>query len=79
MLKINQQNTGGMTALHYASANGHTEIVKSLLNHKDIDVNIKNMLKKASDMPRRFQISTEIMKLLEEKEKEEEKKRTEEA
>ena len=55
-LNINQQqnNRAGLTALHFASRNGHIEIVKLLLNQTDIDVNIKaedgkTPLKLASD------------------------------
>ena len=31
-----------MTALHHAVEKGYIEIIKLLLNHKKIDVNIKN-------------------------------------
>ena len=31
-----------MTALHHAVKNGYIEIIELLLNHKNIDVNIKN-------------------------------------
>lgn len=31
-----------MTALHHAVKNGYIEIVELLLNHKNIDINIKN-------------------------------------
>jgi len=41
---INWQNPEwvGQTALHVASANGHTEVVKTLLFHPEIDPNIKD-------------------------------------
>lgn len=32
------------TALICASYNGHIEVVKELLSHKDIDINIKDIL-----------------------------------
>jgi len=41
---INWQNPEwvGQTALHVASANGHTEVVKTLLLHPEIDINVKD-------------------------------------
>ena len=41
-LNINQQNKREWSALHVASFYGHTECVKLLLNHSDIDINITN-------------------------------------
>jgi len=43
---INWQNPEwvGQTALHVASANGHTEVVKTLLLHSEIDPNVKDNL-----------------------------------
>lgn len=38
----NQQNPHGWTALHWAAARGHTDVVKYLLNLPGIQVRIKN-------------------------------------
>ena len=37
-----QDSSDGWTGLHYASQNGHDKIVRMLLAHPDIDVNLKD-------------------------------------
>jgi Ankyrin repeats (3 copies) len=39
---VNAQLDGGMTALHYAAHNGHTEIVKLLLKKDDAELSLKD-------------------------------------
>ena len=41
---VNAKNGWGITALMYASADGHVEVVCVLLNHDGVDVNIKNYI-----------------------------------
>lgn len=40
-----QKITFNFTALYYAIRNGNTELVRLLLTNKDIDINIKYILK----------------------------------
>ena len=39
---MNLQDSGGWTALMFASDSGHTEIVKLLLERPEIDVNLRD-------------------------------------
>ena len=39
---MNAKNEQGSTALIYASARGHVNVVRALLNHGGVDVNVKN-------------------------------------
>ena len=39
---VNWANRAGRTMLHVSSYNGHVEVVKLLLAHPDIDVNLKD-------------------------------------
>jgi ankyrin repeat protein len=41
-LVVNQQTNEGMTALMWASFNGHKEVVQILLEHTSINVNHQN-------------------------------------
>ncbi len=45
MYTIIYQDEKGFSALHSASNNGHTDIVKRLLNYKDIEVDIRDMVR----------------------------------
>lgn len=38
---INELDTNGMAALHYAAARGHVEIVRTLLTQNNLDINVK--------------------------------------
>ena len=41
-LNINQQTQTGYTALFYAAAYGHTEVVAALLQSPSIDINVRD-------------------------------------
>lgn len=45
MYTIIYQDEKGFSALHSASNNGHTDIVKRLLDYKDIEVDIRDMVR----------------------------------
>ncbi|KAK5972987.1 Krev interaction trapped protein 1, partial [Trichostrongylus colubriformis] len=40
--KVNAQNKGGATALHFAALNGNAYLVELLLSHPGIDMNLRN-------------------------------------
>jgi ankyrin repeat protein len=41
-IDVNAKDEDGCVALHWANRTGHIECCKELLEHKDIDVNVKN-------------------------------------